>query len=507
MNKLLKGLLVTALVVGTVNADTNKTFLMPRSAGVNLPMEYTTFNELIQHKNGDFFGAHFQVVPFYMDSTNGSDIGKYFGIAGKNTFVIGNSTLVTAGTADMNYGYIIHNIATAATAGVATLNFDPELQAYGARIDYYQDLEKILDGLYLKVALPIVHTETKINRTVSSVTASNNLTEAHLNEYFAGTYSQDIADANAQAVLEHAKRDGSHSETSVADIDVVLGYKIWDKEKYSFALNLGLTIPVGNDADGDWAFEPIVGNGDHWGFGGGLDAMVRLWKKNDQDIKLTLAANYRYLFSGTEKRTLGLNDVDGVEVPFGQYYLAATIGDIRRTQQLQPVANLLTQDVKVETGSQLDAELYFTYNNGGWNVELGYNLFYKDSEDVSLKNAWSDGVYGIAFIDQTFATGGDGTFVASADGTAAVGANGGSRGLINNTPTNTALGQTTRAYGINTHVAESASQFTNKIFGGVGYIFREWEYPMMLNISGAYEFADRDAIENWQIWGKIGVKF
>ena len=59
---------------------------MPRSHGVNLPMEYTTFNELIQTKDEDRFGANFQITGFYSDSTNETDLGKYFGTANKNNF-------------------------------------------------------------------------------------------------------------------------------------------------------------------------------------------------------------------------------------------------------------------------------------------------------------------------------------------------------------------------------------------------------------------------------------
>ena len=86
MKKILNGALALALIAGSASAATNKTFLMPRSHGVNLAMEYTTWNELLQTKDEDRFGANFQVTGFYSQSTNESDIGKYFGIKSKNSF-------------------------------------------------------------------------------------------------------------------------------------------------------------------------------------------------------------------------------------------------------------------------------------------------------------------------------------------------------------------------------------------------------------------------------------
>ncbi|MBU4269594.1 hypothetical protein KJ644_01425 [Candidatus Dependentiae bacterium] len=506
MNKLLKGLLVTAFAVGTMNAATNKTFLMPRSQGVNLPMEYTTFNELIQHKNGDFFGAHFQVVPFYLESCDKGDLGKYFGFANKNVIRLSGSTNIA--TSDLAFRRIFHH-ADEATA-VADVKFEPELQAYGARIDYYQDLEKILDGLYLKVALPIVNVDTDMHINVSNKAGGNSffLSSNYIENYFLGTYGDGNpaataaaqTGADAQQVLKYAKIGGSHSETSVADIDLVLGYKFFDKEKYYVALNLGLTIPVGNDADGVWAFEPIVGNGGHWAVGGGLDFSVKLWEKNDQNIKLTGVANYRYMFEDTEMRTLGLKKSDGTSVNWGQYRYVGTDGG----NTAIPAANVLTKNVEVEPGSQVDAILYFTYNNGGWTLDLGYNFFWKEREDVKLKGTdFQTATHAIVDPDWV------GTasllvtnFLPKASDNAVV------DGATFDAPVvfGTTAYQLIRD-NIDTTVAETPSMDTHKIFAGVGYNWKEWEYPLMLGIGGAYEFAGNDGIENWQVYGKIGMKF
>ncbi len=510
MKKMLKGLLVAVLAVTSATATTNKTFLMPRSQGVNLAMEYATYNELVQHNNGDFFGANFQVVPFYMESSDKSDIGKYFGIRDKNVFVI-DAVNANANT-DLNYRWIFHDRADG-NATTATIKLEPELQAYGARIDYYQDLEKILDGLYLKIALPIVHVENDMHLVASN--KAGFFTEADhvggstaIKNYFNGTYGNGtpattaLGQADSIDKLKYAKMGGSHSETSVADIDVILGYKLFEKDNYYVALNLGLTIPVGNTSDGRWVFEPIVGNGNHWAFGGGLDASVNLWEDGDQNIKLTAVANYRYLFSGTEKRTLGLKRGDGTKIRWGQYrYLALNDGLNNSDKLLTPAANILTKDVKVETGSQLDAIIYFTYNNGGWTIDLGYNFFYKDSEDVKLKDTTLDNTNYYVAINTSNGAGGATAFGADFVSEAS---------MITETPA--IAGALATSYQITTNhidtsAAETQSQDTHKIFGALGYIFKDWEYPVMLGLGGGYEFAGDDGIENWQIFGKFGIKF
>ncbi len=477
MNKILKGALALALIAGTTGAATNKTFLMPRSHGVNLAMEYTTWNELLQTKDEDRFGANFQITGFYSQSTNQSDIGKYFGVKDKNILDL----RTTAANADVIGTYIIHDVAQAGAANaIAKIKLEPEQKAYGVRIDYYQDLEKILKGLYLKVALPVVHVENDVQLTVFG--EADAATKADIISYFKGTYEGAKNQANDNgAKLTHAKVDGARNTTGVADIDFVLGYKFLDKEKYHMSINLGLTIPVGDEADGVYMFEPIVGNGNHWAFGGGLDFGVKLWDDEDQNIKINAALNYRYLFEGTEKRTLGIKDRN-----FGQYYLLGKGGTPINDQQFEPAANLLTRNVDVEPGSQLDAILGLAYNNGGFSLDIGYNLFWKDSEDVSLKDdPFATDAYGIVLrtLDPQLAANFVPTNAAHADG-----------------------GQLAKA-NIDTAAAASPSQTTHKIYGGMGYIFKNWDYPLMLGLGGGYEFANSDALENWSLWGKLGIAF
>jgi hypothetical protein len=295
------------------------------------------------------------------------------------------------------------------------------------------------------------------------------------------------------------------------DIDVMLGWRFLDKKNYYLAINLGMAIPTGNAPTGEWVFEPVVGNGNHWAFGAGFDFAWTMWDDNDQNLKLAAALNYRYLLEGTERRTLGLRNNNGL-LPWGQYYLAGEINALRgpaAKRWLFPAANVLTQRVNVKPDSQLDAILQLSYNNGGFTVDLGYNFFWKDDEDVELKEAWVNNKYGVGCRTQvtTAATAVAATFtvVNGTDASVAATATGGALANINTTVNTTA--DATFAWTIDKSVCETPSQMTHKIYGGVGYIFRDWDYPMMFNLAGHYEFAGDDGIENWGIWGKVAIGF
>lgn len=485
MNKALKGLLVAMLAVSaTVQAHTNKTFLLPRSHGVNLPMELSTFCELVHRKAADKFGANFQAVGFYNATADENDTGKYFGIKNKDTFTLTrNAAGAAASTADQDLGFFVHNNASAGGTS-ANVTLHPEQEAWGVRFDYYQDLEKILKGLYLKVVVPVVHVENDMELKVASATT----TEAtNFTNFLKGTFDGIDAAANVQKRLTHAKMDGSNDSTGVADIDIVLGYNFLCKEAYHVGINIGFTIPTGDEADGNHAFEAIVGNGNHWAFGAGFCAGVRAWGDEDHNIKINAVLNYRFLFEATERRTLGLVDAPGFSaglIDWGHYVLLAKVGD-PKANGLTPAANVTTLNVDVTPGSQLDAMLALAYNNGGFCLDFGYNLFWKDDEDVDLKGGqFTDGTWGIA--DRNFA------------------ANAGGNVAIADFVANTAL----TAKNLSTAAAETPSQVTHKIFAALGYVFKDWECPLMLGVGGGYEFRGSNAaLEKWELWLKLGVGF
>ena len=84
-------------------------------------------------------------------------------------------------------------------------------------------------------------------------------------------------------------------------------------------------------------------------------------------VCVDVGLNYRYLFEGTEKRPLsvtGFNDRgqgtgnSGKELKLTHYALAGRVGQINKP--FFPLANVLTRDLRVKPGSQLDGIINFS---------------------------------------------------------------------------------------------------------------------------------------------------
>ena len=100
MKKLLYSFVVLGILCSTAMPKTysNKTFLMPRDQLSNLPMEYTTWHKDLYRKSNTLYNGTFRVVPFYQESDNKSDIGKYFGFDRGGTTGIVNQISVGTST-------------------------------------------------------------------------------------------------------------------------------------------------------------------------------------------------------------------------------------------------------------------------------------------------------------------------------------------------------------------------------------------------------------------------
>ncbi|MFH0898856.1 MAG: hypothetical protein V1855_04720, partial [bacterium] len=302
MKRLMLTLLALGLCGGTLFADTShskKTFLSPRAVGVNKAMEYTTWNNHIYTKwesEPTNIKSHIQVTPFYQASTDQDDIGRYFGIGnGSNTFKVGGEDAVIAKTADIRVAYLIDG----GGSGNATVTFEPEQEVFGVRLDYFQCINRPIKGLFFKASTVVAHVQNDVNLKVTDEKKTNLSLKSGalfgMADFFAGKVKVAAGDADGntdiQNPLTHAKIDGSQSETGIADIDLALGYKwLHDQKKYAY-IHAGVTIPTGNKVRGEYLFEPLYGNGRHFGLGAGLDAGVEVWKGSKGKIRLDGSLN------------------------------------------------------------------------------------------------------------------------------------------------------------------------------------------------------------------------
>jgi len=512
---ILRGALFALMSTSLATAYTNKTFLLPRSTSVNLPMEYTGFKRLTQEDNGPF-GAYLQTSVFYSQSANAAEIAKYFLVNDKSTITFPLSANVTVPgpvviqtrstvTNDVDLGYLenfsidaVNATAFDTAGGTPTLTLAPKQEAYGFVLAYHQKLGNT--GWLLDLSLPIVNIENDLEFKftgqrveVPAFVGQPFDLKQNLVENFTGvplTMVSGGLDARFNT-FHTAAKFGKTRSAGAADLDVRLAYQVLNKVNYHGTLGAGLTVPMGNRPTGEFVFEAIRGNGRHFGLGADLDFDARIWGNVEHNLIFNIISHYRYLFTTKQTRTLGLKGR-----PFGQHYLLGHNGDLLGTL-LTPAANVLTLPVDVAGRSQCDTVFGFTYNNCALTADLGYNLYYRDAEVVRQRTVFQDGMWAVAArgfnprvnnfnINDPDAVDGGVPGTPVGQGTA----------VVNNST-------------IDADVAATPSQCTHSVYASIGYLLgRDSDYPWMLSVGGKYEWPERNsALEQWGIWGKAGVGF
>ncbi len=303
----------------------------------------------------------------------------------------------------------------------------PNIQTALVNLDLYIGLDSWIEGLYFRASGPITHSkwDLKYNELCDyEFTASSRpgyytwdgMDNDQLLKTF-GDYASGKAPLNSsghpQTVLnnlgvsfqglQYAKMERRpHSRTGFADLRLELGYNFLQSDDYHFGLNVQVGAPTGSRRDPEFAFDPTIGNGNHWEAGAGLTAHYMLWRAQaeDQYVGLYLDANITHINNGRERRTFDL-----IGRPNSRYMLAekmgtpveflragTTTGSAGNTSVpvsqfkgvFAPVANLTTIDVNVRSSIQADIAAMINYTRNNWGFDLGYDFWIRSCEKISL---------------------------------------------------------------------------------------------------------------------------
>lgn len=507
--KLLMLLLGVSLGASSMHANSKKTFMMPRPVGQNKTMEFSPWDlELyaLTDKNKCLHGR-FQVTPFYQASTNRADVGEYFGIGnGKNSFTVGArynfnaASLTPSGQLPINTfvtnptevdGALLSGNDTVNQFFNGTVTFNPSQEIVGARVDMEYS-HNPQSGFYVNVAVPFVSVTNNMNMTIANnqpiqiaIASTTPFLPTGpsftLADFFAGnvTIPASIDPADRRDPLIKSKIAGKTTQGGVADLDLTVGYRHNCCGTRHYAANIRFTLPTGNQPNGCNLFEPVVGNGQHVGLGAGVDAGFQVWNSADTRIWLEGGLQFKYLFEHQEVRMLGVKGFNVVP-PLAQYCLMSTVqGASTQGTPLFPAANQLTRAVNVTPGCHVDALVDLSFQMKNVVFDVGYNLYWREKESVSVRN-WEDNTYGI--LDNTILTS------AEEDGD----------DFLNDAFVNRA--------NLDTSVAQTPSQLSNKIHAGAMYRSTWGDWPTNLGIGASYEVANTNAVLNqYAVWLKGNI--
>jgi hypothetical protein len=308
----------------------------------------------------------------------------------------------------------------------ASFSIEPRIQNILVNLDFFVGLDEWIRGLYFRVHGPLTWSRWSLNFdepcdivTTGSYSAGyftwDGMTNAQLLQTF-GDYAAGGAPANTSGTndqptlgvafqgLQFAKIERcARSRTGFADVRFELGCDFLQSDNYHLGLNVQVVAPSGSRRSAEFAFDPTIGNGNHWEVGAGVSAHYVFWHSEGEDRfgGIYFDASLTHINNAREQRTFDL-----CQRPNSRYMLAEKLG--RPVQFLRagetvasagntvvpvaqfkgvfaPVANLTTLDVNVRASIQADIALMFNYTSSNWGIDVGYNFWARSCEKISLR--------------------------------------------------------------------------------------------------------------------------
>ena len=455
--------------------------LIPRSITHNATYELALDNYHIYHHNNDVCSAFsFYVTPFYTQSHNKRALARYFLPQNSCNLNIQENGSGNVGSLWLNL------IAAPGLLFSSTVSIAPVRKAVGGYFYVRLDMSRwqpdacwLIKNLYVVMSFAAFQAEHMLN-----------MREVLTGDMTYGTITG--ITTGIQALNNPTWSAGKFSVCPLKKIGVDdIQFKLGDdwffcNDQSHIGLYLVASVPTGNRPKSNYVFEPLVGT-KHAAFGAGINADFALYEDDGSHLACMFDIKYRYLFSGCERRSFDL-------CANGDWSRYLLIVNEATTSLSMPGINAATLWVQVTPRSQIEAWFAVHYELCHWNIEAGYNLWWRAADKLCGNNQLppDTGIYDLAG-----AVGGTPISASKANITeSAIGPN--------SAPSDTVFTPSTL---LNFSSGAQPQTFVNGIYGACSYNDNDVRCPYLIGFGGGYEFADRNTLAQWSLWGKVGLSY
>lgn len=485
---------------------TSKTYLAVRPLFTsNFPEQWVAFRDDRLHARFEGIHGALEIVLFGSRSTNPYDIARYF-FPGKTKLVV-----------DEQIDSPFEKDLLAQNFNVYTVNGDfrsyisiaPIQTSVGLGFYYKQSLWRNDDAnrnLYCSVSTPIISVKN----------------ELHFHEHVIkdGGGPNDSANTVVVANMQEAfmQSDWCYGKilnkelvaTGLGDIEVKLAYEWLQRIPFRLESYVGMVIPTGTRPQSIVVFEPIVGNGHHWGIMYGSTGGIQLMYNEEHcsGLRMEFAAQSQHLFANTQTRSFDL-----INRPWSRYIQLyankaqaeeaaelATQGppqDLIAPNLCTPGINLFTQKVSVKPGYSHNGMTAFVYSYKKLQAEGGYGFWCRRADCVTLKCNWEPMIGIKHHLGE-----GNTNPVRTIDGNPFI---------ENITPVPLADFEqfVITQKDIDLQSAATPCMISHFVFFGIGAAWDDINFPVFVNGGCSYEFSNSNnaVLSRWVGWAKAGVSF
>lgn len=411
------------------------------------------------------------VTPFYQRSMNPQKVATYFLPCQQSCISVKQDGTGSVGSLWLNL------MAASGSEFDSVMSIGPKRSVVGAYLNFRFDMTRLLCHSWLEVAFAPMRAKHELNLCErNEVPGVKDGLET-------------VCQALNQPDWLYGKfNNATLTRSGVDDIQIKFGYDWFYCDTDHISPYFVVVAPTGKPSSAVNIFEPTVGSC-HTSLGIGFIGDICVWASGEQEITLLTDFKYRYALAATETRSFDLC----YNGDWSRYLLVALEDD---PSTPLPGINAFTQQFKVTPRSTIDWWIAAHWQKCQWNIELGYDLWWRAQERVRLCCfAQNIGVYNLAADGMpTQTTASKALICQSASGPNAV--------LPDDTFTKM------RCRDINLNTASTPKALSNTLYAAFGYDGDFIRSPAVIGFGVSYEFGrNRAALNNCAVWFKAGLSF
>ena len=471
-------------------ANQSHSYFVPRQVTTNSIFElglnnYDWYHRRHAEDSDDrsyYFSAY--ATPFFQQSTRAKKLSQYFLRCNSECLTFNEINHDTNAIESLWFGAM----SDLDTNLSSNFSMRPRHRAYGSYFNLSLAKEWEQSALWCNLSFAAMGVEHEL-RMCETLSQQN----GPLSNFDLGTISSSdtiIAALNNSEWNNGRFCPGTLKKGGVDDIQLKIGYDRYFENEQSYnhvSPYFVATIPTGERQRSLFVFEPIVGS-NNWSVGFGLNADYRFYNNDRDSVTWLVDIKYRYVFGKDQCRTFDLC----ANGDWSRYLLVVAQDQV--VNRIYGV-NFFTINAHVTPKSTIDFWTALHWEHDAWNVELGYDFWWRQKEVISCKSSLTKdhGIFDLA---------GSNAVPLSAS-TANI-----SQGPLspNQAESDSAFVKI-RNSDLDLDSAAHPTALSSTIYAAADYAF-DTQCPTMIGIGMQYEFAHRiAALEQWGIWAKIGMIF
>lgn len=402
--------IILGLAFFTISAkEFGKSFFSNRPQGLNSAHKIAGTMYLEQILPCERNYDRFAITLEYKQTYNDRGIGEYLFFNGTTRMRFGN-------IGDANVDVFSRNFFLNDDFQ-GTASIEPVVKNFIAHLDLSLDLSYWKQGLYIGTRVPLVWTEwdiqlhettpttAKIGTVIPAQTFGNTFAKASPARSIVTAWKGNTLNTNANPMKEdedffpHLKQpmkfasiDGRQTRANIGDVEIIIGYNVITRPDAHFDVQGRFIIPTGNRPDAVLFFEPVVGNGHHFQIGFGITGHDDLWCHGDNTFSYYVDGGIYYVFSSRQKRTFDLKN-NGIGSRYLLFKRFDAAGVYAKEVLFGP--NVTTLDCRIKSDFMADVSAAGEYTWRCLRLGIGYNLWVRSKEKITLKESIPKNTFGL----------------------------------------------------------------------------------------------------------------